>query len=80
MGSTGDRAASLMLEGREAGAWGRAASSAACSPPPPANSITNEATRRTAIEAVQTVGVCAASGINLPTDAYDASLGRVFTK
>lgn len=74
MGSTGDRAASLMLEGREAGAWGRAASSASCGPPPPANSITNEAIKRTAVEAVRAVGVCAASGINLPTDAYDASL------
>jgi hypothetical protein len=80
MGSTGDRAASLMLEGREAGAWGRAASGASYGLPQPANSIINEATRRTAIEAVLTVGVCAASGINLPTDAYDASLGRVFAK
>jgi hypothetical protein len=60
MGSTGDRAASLMLEGREAGACGGAASSASCGPPPPANSITNEAPKRTAIEAVRTVGVCAA--------------------
>ena len=35
---------------------------------------------RTAVEAVRTVVVRAGSGINLPTDAYDASLGRVFTK
>ena len=80
MGSTGDRAASLMLGEREAGAWGRAASSVSCGLPLPANSITNEATKGTAIDAVRTVGVRAGIIINLPTDAYDASLGRVFTK
>jgi hypothetical protein len=50
MGSTGDRAASLMFGRREARTWGRAASSASCGLPLPANSITNEATKRTAID------------------------------
>ena len=80
MGSTGDRAASLMLGGRGAGAWGRAASSVSCGLPLPANSTTNEVTKRSAIEAAPTVGARAGSSINLPTDAYDASLGGVFTK
>ena len=68
MGSTGDRAASLMIEGREAGAWGRAASSASCGLPPPTNPITNEAVDATAIDAVRTAVVRARIGINLPTE------------
>ena len=80
MGSTGDRAASLMLEGRGADAWGLAASSVSCGLPLPANSINREVTKRTVIEAARVVGVRAESRINLPTDAYDATLGRVFTK
>ena len=80
MGSTGDRAASLMLGGRGAGAWGRAASSVSCGLPLPANSTINEVTKRSAIEAPPTVGARAGGSINLPTDAYDACLGRVFTK
>jgi hypothetical protein len=61
MGSIGDRAASLMLEGREVGAWGRAASSVSCGLPLPANPITNEVTERTAIDAVRPAGVRAGS-------------------
>jgi hypothetical protein len=80
MGSTGDRAASLMLGEREACAWGRAASSVSCGLPLPTNSINHEVTKRTTLEAAPTVGARAESSINLPTDAYYASLAGVFTK
>ena len=81
MGSTGDRAASLMFGGREADAWGRAASRVSCCLPLPANSTTHEATKkRTAIDAARKAVARAGRSINLPTDAYDASVGRVFRK
>jgi hypothetical protein len=80
MGSTGDRAASLMLGEREACAWGQAASSVSCGLPLPTNSINHEVTTRTTLEAAPTIGARAGSSINLPTDAYYAFLGGVFTK
>jgi len=80
MGSTGDRAASLMLGEREACAWGRATSSLSCGLPLPANSINHEVTKRTTLEAAPTVGARAGSSINLPTDAYETTSLDMRTK
>jgi hypothetical protein len=71
MGSTGDRAASLTIEGREDRTWGRAVLSVSYGLSSSANQITSEALDAAAPDAVRTI-VVRTRGINLPNDAYDA--------
>jgi hypothetical protein len=70
MGSTGDRAASLMLGEREACTWGRTASSAPFGPSWSTIPKTIEASEGAATGADRMVVLCARVGINSPTDAY----------
>jgi hypothetical protein len=80
MGSTGDRAASLMLGEREACTWGRTASSASCGQPRSTNPKTNEALDGTGSDTVLPAAVRAFIHINLPIDIWNTAYGGVRTK
>jgi hypothetical protein len=69
MGSTGDRAASLMLGEREACTWGRMASSASFGQPRSTIPKTYEASEGAATGANRMVVLCPRIGIS-PTDNY----------
>jgi hypothetical protein len=80
MGSTGDRAASLMIGGAEhARGDGRLRAHRAACLRPLIRAI-NETFAETGVEAATPASVRAGSSINLPTYAYDASLRRMWTK
>ena len=79
MGSTGDRAASLTIEGRRACTGRRAALIASERLRAPVNPSVNSLKQGVA-RAAGGLGACAAYSINLPTNAYDAAFRGMRTK